>query len=210
MFYIKRKKCFQNPELPDTRALTYRQRLRSSSNAPNLGEFNTKKVSPFLEPDPNLECRFKNGVIIIATETRQIMNNQRHQAHMGTRYDNRNDPSWHAKGSQLFSVAAIVTNGEESVEVPDFASLGLRDSEGNLVNQNLLDEHLSYLNGKKLIGSFSAKTTIGRYNQGQRSLTRWNQKRKEFGQTTMSRDTLLESQDRRRILDNLDRQFLQV
>ena len=196
--------------MPDTTASTFRQRLRSDFNAPNLGEFNTKKVSSYLEPDPNLECRFKNGVIIVATETRQIMNNQRHKAHMGTRFDNRNDPSWHAKGSQLFSVAAIVTNGDESVEVPDFAALGIRDSEGNLVNQNLLDEHLSYLNGKTMIGSFSAKTSIGRYNQGQRSLTRWNVKREEYGQPTMSTSTLLESRDRRRILDNFDRQFLQV
>lgn len=190
--------------------MTYRQQLRSNSNAPNLGEFNTKKVSSFLEPDPNIESRFKNGVIIIATETRQILNNQRHKAHMGTRFDNRNDPSWHAKGSQLFSVAAIVTNGDESVEVPDFASLGVRDSEGNLVDQNLLDEHLSYLNGKKMIGSFSVKTTIGRYNQGQRSLSRWNVRREEHGQSTMSEEVLLEKRDRRRILDNVDRQFLQV
>ena len=129
---------------------------------------------------------------------------------MGTRYDNRNDASNHAKGSQLFSVAAIVTNGEESVEVPNFEALGVRDQDGNPVDPNLLDEHLSFLNGKQMIGGFSAKTTIGRATQGQRSLTRWNEKREEFGQQPMSRGTLLESRDRRRILDNFDRQFLLV
>ena len=164
-------------------------------------------MSPFLEPDPNLDCKYANGVIFVATETRQLLNHHRHKSHMGTMWDNKVDVSWHAKGSQLFAVAAIVTNGDESVEVPTLDGLGVRDQEGNLVTQELLDRHLSYLNGKTMIGSFSSKSSIGRANQGQRSVTRIHELKESFGQPTGSE---LEARDRRRILDNFDRQFMQV
>ena len=126
---------------------------------------------------------------------------------MGTRYDCRNDPSWHAKGSQLFSVAAIITNGDESVEVSSFDQLGVKDKSGNLVNQNFLDEHLGFLNGKTLIGTYSSKSTVGRVNQGQRALTRLKNKMDQYGHQPFN---MLEARDRRRILDNFDRQFMQV
>ena len=193
--------------MPDTSSSAYKRRLRSNLNAPNVGEFNSRKVSPFLEPDPNLDCKYANGVIVIATETRQLLNHHRHKSNMGTMWDNKCDISWHAKGSQLFAIAAIVTNGEESVEVPNLDALQVRGQDGNLVTQELLDSHLSYLNGKTMIGNFSSKSTIGRANQGQRSVTRINEVKESLGQSTSDH---LEARDRRRILDNFDRQFLQV
>lgn len=173
-----------------------------------MGEFNSKKISTFLEPDPTLESRFKNGVIMIATETRQLPNNQRHKSHMGSKFDARNDPSWHIKGRQMFSLASIVTNGDESVEVPTLDHLNLRDSDGNPVTHERIEHHLSYLNGKKLIGNLSAMTSMARQNQGQRGVTRLKNQLEEAGAPPLRNE--LEARDRRRILDNFDRQFLQV
>ena len=127
---------------------------------------------------------------------------------MGTRFDARNDPSWHFKNKQVFRVATIATTGEEIAEVASLNDLHLFDSDGNAVTQDRLDEHMAYLNGDRAIGKFSAMSSMHRRNQGQRSLSRRQERRQEVGENNPV--TLEESRDRRAILDRIDRQLLQV
>ena len=187
---------------------TYRRRFRPTVNAPNLGEFNSRRVSPYLEPDPMLPQKFTKGIIYISTHSRTQNQCHRQPFHMGTRYDARNDPSWHFKNKQVFRLATIATTGDEIAEVASLDDLNLMDSDGNQVTNDLLTEHLEYLNGDRSVGTFSSVTSMHRRNQGQRGLSRLQTKLDTNQQTR--RTPLIESRDRRRILDSLDRQLLQV
>ena len=129
---------------------------------------------------------------------------------MGTKWDDRNDQSFHFKNKQVFRLATIATTGDEIAEVASLDELNLHDSEGNLVTQAFLDEHLEFLNGDRPIGTFSAVTSMHRKNQGQRAITRLQNKLDEVQAQRRNKVPLVESRDRRWILDRLDRQLLQV
>ena len=123
------------PDIKYDQYETYHRRFRSPYNAPNVGEFNSLKASTFIEPDPNLEQRFKNGIIYISTAMRHQHKGHRHQNHMGTKFDHRNDPSWHFINKQAFRVATIASTGEETFEVASLDELNLTDSDGNQVDK---------------------------------------------------------------------------
>ena len=122
---------------------------------------------------------------------------------MGTKYDCRNDSAWHVKNRQTFTLGPIVTNGLEKREVRTLEDLQLSDKDGNLVTQDRLLHHMSYLNGEKTIGGFSSMTTMSRINQGQKTIS----KTKETRGLKASENELRE---RRKVMDTLDKQMLQV
>ena len=184
------------------------RRTRSPFNAPNVGEFNNAKVTPFIEPDPTLKRRFKKGLIVIDTTTRHKKGNHRHHAHMNTKFDCRNDCAWHVKNLQKFSLAAIIATGTEMVEVETLDELQLVDEQGCPVTHKFLTDHMGYLNGETLINGFASITTLYRVNQGQRAVTALRRKLDEKGLS--SKDRELEARERRKILDSVDKQMLQV
>ena len=196
------------PVISNSKVGDYRQTLRSDKNAPNVGEFNNIKVSPYLEPDPNLERRFKNGLIVVMTDTRIKRGNHRQYHHLETKFDARNDPAWHVKNTQKYSVGAIVSTGDEQVEVASVDELNLIDVDGHKVGQESLDEHMEFLNGTRLIGTFSAQSTMHRVNQNQRTVTRYGRKLKNYGCNSLDHEA--EVRDRRRILDSFDTQTASV
>ena len=155
-----------------------------------------------------LPQKFKKGIIYVSTHTRIQKNGHRHPYHMGTRFDVRNDPSWHFKNRQVFRIATIATTGEEIAEVASLDELNLVDKDGNQVSQDVLDEHMALLNGDKGVGTFSSLTSMHRRNQGQRALTKRQERFDSMGIT--NNIPLDESRDRRNILDQIDRQLLQV
>ena len=177
-------------------------------NAPNLGEFNNQKVTPFIEPDPTIERKFKRGVIYIATECRHKKGNHRHANHMNTRYDTRNDPAWHVKNRQSYALSGIISTGEEVAKVARLDDLQILDENGQILSHDRLTSHLSYLNGEKRVGTFGTQTSMHRQNQGQRSLTKLQARVQKKGGTWEGNTD--ETRERRRLLDSLDKQFLQV
>ena len=156
-----------------------RRRFRTNCNAPNVGEFNNAKVTPFIEPDPTQERKFKNGLIVIDTTTRHKRGNHRNYFHMNTKYDNRNCSAWHVKNVQKFSLAAIIATGDEMSEVETLDELNLVDKNGTALTQQYLVDHLGYLNGETMIGGFTSTTTLHRVNQGQKAVTK-NQEKLDF------------------------------
>lgn len=198
-------------ELPDVKSYefeTYQRRFRSPYNAPNVGEFNSKKVLTFIEPDPNLEQRFKKGVIYVSTAMRHQHKGHRHERHMGTKFDQRNDPSWHFKNKQAFRLATIASTGDETFEVASLDELNLTDKEGNVIGHEFLEEHLDILNGKQQIGCFSGVSSMHRRSQNQRSLTQLKGTIWKYHQKTFDNEN--EARDRRDILDKFDRTTMQV
>ena len=186
----------------------YKNNLRSPFNAPNVGELNTKKIPPFIEPDLNLKRRFKNGVIWIQTETRHQHASHRRSNHQMTKFDCREDPSWHVKNRQMFSNIAICTSFDEGSQVSSLDDLGLVDNDGNAVSQAVLDEFMAYLNGKKMVGNFSTITSMHRQNQNQRAISRL--RKKVWCRGEIPKWNEAETRDRRRILDGFDSQWLEV
>ena len=197
-----------HPILRNEEISIHRRKFKSKYNAPNLGEFNNGKVSPYIEPNPLLETRFKNGVIYIYTESRIKRGNNRRTNFMTTKYDCRNDPAWHVKNKQAFVLGPIVTNGEEKREVPSLNDLQLVNENGEPVTQEFLEEHLGYLNGASKIGIFTSSTTMHRASQGQKNVTKTKNKYADIS-ADMPVDEF-ELRARRRVLDSFDRQLLQV
>ena len=186
----------------------HRRKFKSKFNAPNLGEFNNAKVSPYIEPDPTIETRFKNGVVYIYAESRIKRGNNRRSNFMSTKYDCRNDPAWHSKNKQAFVVGPIVTNGDEKREVATLDELGLVDSDGNPVTQELLDRHLGFLNGETLIGQFTSRTTMDRATSGQKTISKTKKRYADnSAEMPVSENEL---RYRRRIMDSFDKQLLQM
>ena len=177
-------------------------------NAPNLGEFNNLKVTPFIEPDPTIERKFKNGVIYIATECRHKKGNHRHRNHMSTRYDCRNDPAWHVKNRQSYALSGIISTGDEVAKVERLDDLQILDENGQILSHDRVERHLSLLNGEMKIGQFGTQTSMHRQNQGQKSLTKLQRRVEEKGEVWEGSNE--ESRERRQILDSFDKQFLQV
>ena len=157
----------------------------------------------FLEPDPTLPIKYEGGVVWIQTETRHNKCTMRHRNHLGTRYDPRNDPTWHFKNKQVFSLAAITTTVDDGVEVATLDELNVKGKDGQPLTHQFLMDHLDILNGKKLIGSFSGVSSAHRQNQGQRGMTRLLNKQKEKG--TYSPVAAAEARERRQVLDKFDR-----
>lgn len=186
----------------------HRRKFKSNFNAPTLGEFNNAKVSPYIEPDPNLDTRFKNGVIYIYAESRIKRGNNRRTNFMGTKYDCRNDPAWHVKNKQSFVLGPIVTNGLEKREVPTLDDLNLTNENGEPVTQAFLEEHMGYLNGETPIGTFTSSTMIHRAKAGQKGITKTKKKYADNSAEMPVRESELRA--RRRIMDSIDKQFLQV
>ena len=184
------------------------RRARSPYNAPNVGEFNNAKVTPFIEPDPTLKRKFKKGLIVIDTTTRHKKGNHRSFQHMGTKFDCRNDSAWHFKNQQKFSIAAIIATGTEMAEVERLDELQLVNEEGCPITHKYLTDHLSYLNGETLISGFASTTTMHRINQGQKAVS--SLRRKLNAQGIPANDEELEVRERRKILDTVDKQMLQV
>ena len=197
-----------HPVLRNEDISIHRRKFKSKFNAPNLGEFNNGKVSPFIEPDPTIETRFKNGVIYIYTETRTKRGNNRRTNFMTTKYDCRNDPAWHVKNKQAFVVGPIVTNGDEKREVPSINDLNLIDENGEPVTQEFLDKHMGFLNGETPIGCFSSSTTMHRASQGQKNVTKTKNKYAESSAVMPVSE--MELRARQRIRDAFDKQLLQV
>ena len=194
----------------DENASAYRTQLRSVYNAPNLGEFANARVTPFIEPDPDLERRFKKGMIVIDTASRIQRVHHRNFHHWGTKYDHRNDSSNHNKNKQAFALAAIVSTGEEFTQVATLDELQLIDESGELLTQDWLDDQIKYLDGKKPIGSFSSACTMHRVSQGQKNVTKWRGKLKQKFGDQVRLDDKEESKDRRKILDCVDKTMLSV
>ena len=186
----------------------HRRKFKSRFNAPNVGEFNNAKVTPYIEPDPSVETRFKNGVIYLYAESRIKRGNNRRANYMSTKYDCRNDPAWHSKNRQTFVIGPIVTNGDEKREVATLDELGLVDSEGNPVTQEFLDTHMGYLNGETTIGQFTSSTTMHRVTSGQKTITKTKKRYAEnSAELPVSENEL---RYRRRVMDSFDKQFLQM
>ena len=173
-----------------------------------MGEFNNAKVTPFIEPDPTLKRRFKKGLIVIDTTTRIKGGNHRNYYHMHTKFDVRNDSAWHIKNMQKFSLAAIIATGTEMAEVESLDELQLTNKNGELVTHDFLMSHLKYLNGDTLISGFSSMTTLHRINQGQRAIANLRGKVHEKGYSFSTQED--EARERRKILDTVDKQMLQV
>lgn len=186
-----------------------RANFRSKFNAPNVGEFNNGKVTPFIEPDPNLERRFQKGLIVIDTTVRHNPNNHRNSNHIQTKFDARNDPAWHFKIKQAFAVASIVSTGDECREVPALDDLQVRNEMGEVLTQEWLDEQLRYLNGQKPIGSFSSTTTMHRMSQNQRGVDTFRENlAQKYDDVVLTNSD--EQRDRRKLLDSVDKTMLQV
>ena len=185
-----------------------KRKVCSSFNAPTLGEFNNAKVTPFIEPDPSLKRRFKKGLIVIDTTTRSKCGNHRNYYHMHTKFDARNDSAWHLKNQQKFSIAAIIATGTEMAEVENLDELELTNENGEPVTHDFLTSHLGYLNGETMIQGFSSQTTMHRINQGQRAVTNLRGKMEKKGYGFRTRED--EARERRKILDTVDKQMLQV
>ena len=175
-----------------------------------MGEFNNARAVPFIEPDPDLERRFKKGMIVLDTTTRIQRPNHRNFYHMGTKYDCRNDPAYHVKNKQAFALAAIVATGDEFTQVATLDELQLVTEEGELLTQAWLDEQIQYLDGKKPIGSFSSACTMHRVSQGQKTVTTWRAKLTEKHGNQVRLEDREESKDRRMILDSIDKTMLSV
>ena len=188
----------------------FRTRFRSPYNAPNVGEFNNGKVTPFIEPDPDLDRRFKKGLIIIDTVTRIQRTGHRNYHHLGTKFDGRNDPGFHWKNKQAFSLAAIIATGDEISQVATLDELQLTKDNGEVLTQEWLEDQIKYLDGKKPISSFSSATSMHRVSQGQKSISTWRAKLTKKHGSNVQLDDLEETRDRRKILDNLDKTILQV
>ena len=94
------------------------------------------------------------------------------------------------------------------VNVEKLDDLQIETEDGQILSQDRIDEHLAYLNGEKLIGGFGTQTTLHRQNQGQRSLTKLKKKIESKG--GVWRGNSDETRERRKLLDSLDKQFLQV
>ena len=186
------------------------RKVRSPFNAPNVGEFNNAKVTPFIEPDPTLKRRFKKGLIVIDTTTRIKKGNHRNFYHMHTKFDCRNDPAWHIKNVQKFSLAAIIATGTEMAEVETLDELQLTDKNGESVTHDFLTAHLGYLNGDTMIHGFTPMTTMQRINQGQRSISNLRDKMNNLGIAARFATREDEARERRKILDTVDKQMLQV
>ena len=191
-----------------TQSHGFSRRVRTPFNAPNVGEFNNAKVTPFIEPDPTLKRRFKKGLIVIDTTTRSKRGAHRNHFHMHTKFDCRNDPAWHIKNQQKFSIAAIIATGTEMVEVETLDDLNLTNEEGEKITHQFLLDHLNYLNGNKLISGFSSTTTMHRINQGQKAVTSLRGKMSVRGHVPENAED--EVRERRKILDSVDKQMLQV
>ena len=194
--------------LSESQSRGLHRRVRTAFNAPNVGELNNAKVTPFIEPDPTLKRRFKKGLIVIDTTTRNKRGNHRNYHHMHTKFDCRNDSSWHVKNQQKFQIAAIIATGTEMVEVETLDELQLTDDEGCPITHKYLTDHLGYLNGETLISGFASTTTMHRVNQGQRAVSAFRRKLGEQG--ISANDDEDEQRERRKILDTVDKQMLQV
>ena len=194
----------------EANASAYRTQFRTSLNAPNLGEFNNARVTPYIEPDPDLERRFKNGLIIIDTSVRIQKANHRNYHHMGTKFDTRNDPAFHLKHKQAFALAAIVATGEECTQVASLDELQLVDENGVRLTQDWLDDQIKYLDGKKPIESLSSATSMHRMSQGQKNIDKWRGKLSKKHGKEVRLDNYDETKDRRKILDSLDKTMLLV
>ena len=123
-----------------------------------------------------------------------------------TKYDTRNDPSWHVKNRQVFDLSAICTAMEEGSQVGSLDDLNL-ESKGVKIRHEILTEMLDYLNGKKTIGQFSGMSSMHRQNQGQRSVTKVKTKMKSKLGDKFQGFNEQEARDRRLILDSFDKQF---
>ena len=179
-------------------------------NAPNVGEFQNARAVPFIEPDPDLERRFRKGLIVIDTTSRIQHPMHRNFHHMGTKFDCRNDPAYHVKNKQAFALAAIVATGEEFTQVATLDELELVTEEGELLTQAWLDEQIQYLDGKKPIGSFSSACSMHRVSQGQKNVTKWRGKLTKKHGSNVRLEDREESKDRRKILDTVDKTMLSV
>ena len=186
-----------------------REKFRSKYNAPNVGEFNNVKATPFIEPDPNIERRFQKGLIVIDTTVRHTPMNHRNSNHIQTKFDARNDPAWHMKTKQSFALASIVATGDECREVSLLDDLQVRNKMGEVLTQEWLDEQLQYLNGTKTIGSFSSTTTMHRMSQGQKGVEVFRGKlTTKYDNVVLTNDD--EQRDRRKLLDSIDKAMLHV
>ena len=194
----------------DNNASSFRTQLRANFNAPNVGEFNNARVTPFIEPDPDLERRFKKGLIVIDTTIRNQKSMHRNFFHLNTKFDIRNDPAFHPKHKQAFTLATIVATGDEITQVASLDELNLVDENGDKITQAWLDDQINILDGKKPIGSISSSTSMHRMSQGQRNLSKWRKKLTDKHGEDVRLDDLEESKDRRKILDSVDKTMLQV
>ena len=145
---------------------------------------------------------------MIDTTTRHKRGNHRNYFHMNTKYDNRNCSAWHVKNVQKFSLAAIIATGDEMSEVETLDELNLVDKNGTALTQQYLVDHLGYLNGETMIGGFTSTTTLHRVNQGQKAVTKNQEKLESYGVPLTTAED--EVRERRKLLDTIDKQLLQV
>ena len=127
---------------------------------------------------------------------------------MGTKFDCRNDSAWHFKNQQKYSLAAIIATGTEMAEVETLDELQLLNEEGCPITHKYITDQLSFLNGETLVSGFATTTTMHRINQGQKAVSALRRKLDDKG--ISANDEELEVRERRKILDTVDKQMLQV
>ena len=136
----------------------------SARPAPIFGELNSLSPPMFIDYDPNILAAFE-AVIYVQVEVRQVNELLRNKDARGTRYDPRNDPSWHRKSDMAEYQVMNMVKYTEAVQytVKSVDALELIDKEGLQINQEYLDLMLDYLNGRKFIpgSDLSARNTHG-------------------------------------------------
>ena len=124
----------------------------SARPAPIFGELNSLSPPMYIDHDPNILAAFE-AVIFIQVEIRSVDQLLRNKDARNTRYDPRNDPSWHRKSDMVEYQVMNMVKYTEAVQytVKSLDALELIDDQGLQINQEYLDLMIDYLNGRKFI-----------------------------------------------------------